>query len=120
MATYSKSILSGSTNGRAVLVNTTASNTCVVHTGSTNTSVQHEVWLYAQNTDTTDRKLTIEFGGVTSPNDLIEQTVTAEGGLILVVPGLVLTGNATTAPRITAFAATANVVTLHGYVNVIS
>lgn len=120
MATYSKSILSGSTNGRAVLVNTTASNTCVVHTGSTNTSVQHEVWLYAQNTDTTDRKLTIEFGGVTSPNDLIEQTVTAEGGLILVVPGLVLTGNATTAPRITAFAATANVVTLHGFVNVIS
>ena len=120
MATYSKSILSGSTNGRAVLVNTTVSNTCVVHTGSTNTSVQHEVWLYAQNTDTTDRKLTIEFGGVTSPNDLIEQTVTAEGGLILVVPGLVLTGNSSTAPRITAFAATANVVTLHGFVNIIS
>ena len=120
MATYSKSILSGSTNGRAVLVNTTTSNTCVVHTGSTNTSVQHEVWLYAQNTDTTDRKLTIEFGGVTSPNDLIEQTVTAEGGLILVVPGLVLTGNSSTAPRITAFAATANVVTLHGFVNIIS
>lgn len=120
MATYSKATLSGSTNGRAVLVNTTASNTCVVHTGSTNTSVTHEVWLYAQNTDTTDRKLTIEFGGATSPNDLLEQTITAEGGLVLVVPGLLLTGNATTAPRITAFAATANVVTLHGFVNVIA
>lgn len=120
MATYSKSILSGSTNGRAVLVNTTASNTCVVHTGSTNTSVQHEVWIYAQNTDSTDRKLTIEFGGVTSPNDLIEQTITAESGLVLVVPGLVLTGNASTAPRITAFAASANVVTIHGFVNVIA
>jgi len=120
MATYSKTILSGSTNGRPVLVNTTSSNTCVVHTGSTNTSVQHEVWLYAQNTDTTDRKLTIEFGGVTSPNDLIEQTITAEGGLVLVVPGLVLSGNSTTAPRITAFAASANVVTLVGFVNVIA
>jgi hypothetical protein len=120
MATFSKAILSGSTNGRAVLVDTTSSNTCVVHTGSTNTSVTHEVWLYAQNTDTSDRKLTIEFGGVTSPNDLIEQTVAAESGLVLVVPGLLLTGNSTTAPRITAFAASANVVTLHGFVNVIA
>ena len=120
MATYSKIPFSGSTNGRGVLVNTTSSNTCVIHTASTNTSVQHEVWLYAQNTDTTDRKLTIEFGGVTSPNDLIEQTITAESGLLLVIPGLMLTGNATTAPRITAFAATANVVSVHGYVNVSS
>jgi len=120
MATYAKTILSGSTNGRGVLVNTTASNTCIVHTGSTNTSVQHEVWLYAQNTDTTDRKLTIEFGGVTSPNDLIEQTITAEGGLLLVIPGLILSGNSSTAPRITAFANTANVVTLVGFVNTIS
>ena len=120
MATFSKGTLSGSTNGRAVLVNTTASNTCVVHSGSSNASVTHEVWLYAQNTDTSDLKLTIEFGGVTSPNDLIEQTITAEGGLTLVVPGLVLTGNATTAPRITAFAANANVVTLHGYINIIA
>jgi hypothetical protein len=120
MATYSKIPFSGSTNGRGVLVNTTSSNTCVVHTSSTNTSVQHEVWLYAQNTDTTDRKLTIEFGGATSPNDLIESTITAEGGLILVVPGLILTGNASTAPTITAFAETANVVTLYGYVTVVS
>ena len=120
MATYSKIPFSGSTNGRGVLVNTISSNTCVVHTGSTNTSVQHEVWLYAQNTDSADRKLTIEFGGVTSPNDLIESTITAEGGLILIIPGLILTGNSSTAPRITAFAATANVVTLHGYVTVVS
>jgi len=120
MATYSKAILSGSTNGRGVLVNTTSSNTCVVHTGSTNTSVIHEVWLYAQNTDSSDQKLTVEFGGVTSPNDLIEQTIGAESGLVLLVPGLLLTGNATTAPTITAFAASANVVTLHGFVNVIA
>lgn len=120
MATYAKTILSGSTNGRAILVNTVSSNTCIIHTGSTNTSIQHEIWIYAQNTDTTDRKLTIEFGGVTSPNDLIEQTITAEGGLTLVIPGLILSGNASTAPRITAFANTANVVTLVGYVNTIS
>jgi hypothetical protein len=120
MATFSKTILSGSTNGRPVLVNTTSSNTLVVHTASTNTSVQHEIWIYAMNTDTTDRKLTLEFGGVTSPDDLIEQTITAEGGLLLVIPGLILSGNASTAPTITAFANTANVVSVLGFVNVIA
>jgi len=119
MATYAKTILSGSTNGRAVLVNTTSSNTCVVHTGSTNTSVQHEIWIYAQNTDSSDKKLTLEFGGATS-QDWIEQTITAESGLLLVIPGLILSGNSSTAPRITAFANTANVVTLVGFVNTIS
>lgn len=119
MATFSKSILSGSTNGRAVLVNTTSSNTCVIHTGATNTSHHHEIWLYAMNTDGTDKKLTIEFGGVTSPNDLIEQTVVAESGLVLVIPGLVLKG-AATALRVTAFANVANLVTVHGFVNVIA
>jgi hypothetical protein len=68
------------------------------------------------NSDTTDRKLTIEFGGTSSPDDLIEQTITAESGLILVVPGLVIEGNAT--PLVVrAFAASANVVMIGGYVN---
>jgi hypothetical protein len=37
------------------------------------------------NSDTTDRKLTIEWGGVDSPDDLIEFTVPAESGLYLIV-----------------------------------
>lgn len=72
--------------------------------------------MYAQNTDTTARKLTIEWGSTSSPDDLIEITIPPESGLVLVAPGLIIKGNAT--PLVVrAFAATANVITIHGYVN---
>jgi len=116
MATFSKIALSGSTDGRLIKVAATATAGTTIHTGSTTTTTFDEVWLYAVNSDTTDRKLTIEFGGTSSPDDLIEQTITAESGLLLVVPGLVIKGNAT-ALVVRAFAATANVVMIGGYVN---
>ena len=116
MATFSKITLSGSTDGRAIKVAQTATAGTTIHTGSATATTYDEVWLYAMNTDTTDRKLTIEWGGVSAPDDLIEFTVKAESGLYLVVPGLVLKGNAT--PLVVrAFAATADVVTILGYVN---
>lgn len=116
MATYTKITLSGSTDGRAIKVAATATAGTTIHTGSSTATTYDEIWLYAQNTDTTDRKLTIEWGGTTSPDDLIEYTVKAENGLYLITPGLVIKGNAT--PLVVrAFAATANVVTIYGYVN---
>lgn len=116
MATFSKIHLSGSTDGRLIKVAQTATAGTTIHTGSSTTTTYDELWLYAVNSDTTDRKLTIEFGGTSSPDDLIEQTITAESGLLLVVPGLVIKGNAT--PLVVrAFAATANVVLIGGYVN---
>jgi hypothetical protein len=96
MATYSKVKLSGSTDGRGV-----------------------KVWLYAVNTSASSVKLTIEWGGTTSPDDLLELTVLPEAGLVTVVPGLVIRGNAT--PLVVrAFAATADVVVIHGFVNQIT
>lgn len=116
MATFNKLTLSASTDGRPVKVAATANAGTTIHTASSNASIYHEIWLYAQNTDTTARKLTIQFGGTTSPDDDIEQTIGAEAGLVLVVPGLVIKGNAT--PLVVrAFAATGNVVTISGYVN---
>lgn len=117
MATFSKVLLSGSTNGRGVLVAATATAGTLIHATGTSSSIIDEVWLYASNTDTTARKLTIEYGGTTSPNDLIEFTVAAESGLYLIVPGLVLTGTGVAANNIRAFAATANVINIFGYVN---
>lgn len=119
MATFAKTILSGSTDGKSVLVAATATPGTTIHTGPTNTAHLHEIWLYAMCTDTTARKLTVEWGGTTSPNDLIELTIPAESGLVLVAPGLLLKGNATPLV-IRAFAATANVVTIHGYVHTIT
>lgn len=113
MATFSKVILSGSTNGRSVKVAATSSPGTTIHTAVSGSSSIDEIWLWAQNTDSTDRKLTIEFGGTTSPDDLFELTIPAESGLVSVVAGLPLQNSLV----VKAFAAAANVVTVNGYVN---
>ena len=116
MATIDRIPLSGSTNGRGIKVAATATAGTTIHTGSATATTFDELWLYAVNSDTTDRKLTIEWGGTSAPDDLIEQTITAESGLILIVPGLVIKGNVT--PLVVrAFAASTNVVMVGGYVN---
>ena len=116
MATFSKQILSGSTDGKAIKVAATATAGTTIHTGSSTATTLDEVWIYAVNTSASDVKLTIEWGGTSSPDDLIEYTVKAENGLYLIIPGLILKGNAT--PLVVrAFAATADVITLSGYVN---
>jgi len=116
MATYTKVKLSGSTDGRAIKVAATASAGTTIHTGSATATTYDEVWLYAVNTSASSVKLTIEWGGTTSPDDLIELTVLPEAGLVTIAPGLLLKGNATPL-IIRAFAATADVITIHGFVN---
>lgn len=111
MATYSKVALSGSTNGKNVKVAATSTPGTTIHTAHA-TSLD-EVWIYAVNSDTADRKLTIEFGGTTAPDDIIEVTIPAESGLVLVVPGLILTNSLV----VKAFAASANLVLINGFVN---
>jgi len=112
MATvYTKVKLSGCTDGRGVKVVATSTAGTTIHTA--HATALDEIWLYAVNSDTTDRKLTIEYGGTSAPDDLIEITIPAESGLVLVVPGLLLTNSL----AVKAFAASANVVIIHGYVN---
>ncbi len=116
MATYSKITLTGGTvNGRLIKVAATATAGTTIHTGPA-AGIIDELWLYAVNSSASTVKLTIEFGGVSAPDDLIEFTVPAEDGLYLVVAGLLIKGNAT-ALVVRAFAATANVVMIGGYVN---
>ncbi len=113
MATYSKQLLSGGTNGKNIEVAATSSAGTTIHTAIAGTSDMDEVWLYACNTDSTDRKLTIEYGGTTSSDDLTEITITAEAGWVLVCPGLLLQNGLV----VKAFAATANVININGFVN---
>jgi len=119
MATFTKQILSNSTDGKAIKVAATATAGTLIHTGSTTTTTLDEVWLYAVNTSTSNVKLTIEWGEATAPDGNIELNVVAESGLVLVVPGLLIKGNAT-ALVVRAFAATADVICIHGYVNQIT
>jgi hypothetical protein len=120
MATYSKHLLSGSTGGQPIKVAATATLGTLVHATGTSNSVLDEAWIYANNTGTSDVKLTIQYGGTTDPDNLIEVTIAAEAGLVLVIPGLLLTGDGSNERSVRAFAATANVINITGYVNRIS
>lgn len=110
-------IASGSSQGQPVLVAATATPGTTIHATGISATVFDEQWHYAQNTDTTDRKLTIEWGGVTAPNNLFEVTIPAESGLVLVVPGLRLVGTGAAASTARAFCASANVVTITSNIN---
>ena len=119
MATFTKKILSGSTDGKAIKVAATATAGTTIHTGSTTTTTLDEVWLYAVNSSALSVKLTIEWGEATAPDGNIEVIVQPEAGLVTVIPGLLVKGNAT--PLVVeAFAATANVICIHGFVNQIT
>jgi hypothetical protein len=120
MATFSKVKLSQSTDGRPIKVAATSIGSGTpIHTGSSTATTYDEIWLYAMNSSSSSVKLTVGWGGTTDPDDLIEITVLAEAGLVTIAPGLVLKGNAT--PLVVkAAAATANVITIHGFVNQIS
>ena len=114
MATYSKQLLSGSTNGKNISVTGTATGASVtVHTATSGTSNLDEIWLYAANTSAAAVVLTIEFGGTTDQDDLIELEIAADSGMTLIIPGLLLQNSLV----VKAFAASANVINLNGYVN---
>ncbi len=110
---FTKNKLSGSTNGKPIKVAATSSTGTTIHTAVSGTSSWDEIFLYAFNSDSTDRVLTIEFGGTTAPDQNIVQTIPAQAGLVLVVPGLVLDNSLV----VTAFCPTTNVITISGFVH---
>ena len=119
MATLSKLCLqpAGTTGtGLAVKVAATATAGTAIHTASDTATTIDEIWLYAVNTSASSVKLTIEWGEVTAPDGNIEVTVQPEAGLVTIIPGLLLQGNAS-AKVVRAFAATPDVICIHGFVN---
>ena len=120
MATFSKVVLSGSTQGKAIKVAATASTGTTIHATGTSSSIIDEVWLYAYNSSASAVTLTIQYGGTTSVDNDIKLSIPATSGLTLVVPGLILTGTGSAANTVYAYAGTTNVITISGYVNRIS
>jgi len=118
MAAITKVILSGSTTGLGIKLTDEATSGAsdagyLIHTAVSGTTDMDEVWLWAHNSSTSPVKLTLEWGGVTAPDNTIEVTVPAEQGLMQVAPGLLLQNGL----LIKAFAATGNVITIYGFVN---
>lgn len=114
MAVYKRK-LSGSTDGKQIKVVQTATAGTTIHTAVSGTTAGtfDEIWLYAQNNHTSAVQLTIEFGGTSSPDDLIIVTLASKSGLVPILPGLILQNGAV----VRAFAGTANVICISGWVN---
>jgi len=114
----SKEILSGSTDGLGIKITETTYPGNTIHTA--HETSKDEIWIWAYNDNAEDVELTIDFGGdgdeYDDPDCLIVQTITAQSGLYLCVPGLPLTNEKV----IRAFAGSANVIVLYGYANRIS
>ena len=122
MATFTKVLLSGSSQGKAIKIaaTTSGSNGTTLHATGTSSSIIDELWLYAYNSSSSAVVLTIQWGGITAVDNEYKLSIPPTSGLTLVVPGLILTGDGTTATTTRAYAGTTNVITVSGYVNRIS
>lgn len=121
MATYSKQLLSESTNGKSIVITATGANTTTIHTTQTSLDIMDEVWLYATNSTAADITLNVLYGGTDFSTDvLFEGVIEAYAGNILICPGLILRGDGTTGSSIYGNASVASGINIFGYVNRIS
>jgi hypothetical protein len=111
MADYTRVLLSESTNGRQIKVGATATPGTLIHTAHA-TSLD-EIWLWAFNSSGGAVVLTIEFGGVTDPDDLFDISITNAVRPNRVLDGMPLSGGL----ALRAFAGTGDVIVVGGYVN---
>jgi len=114
MPVMKKEELSTGADGIGVKVVATQSAGTTIHTsaGTNTANLYDEIWLYACNTHSAAVVLTIQFGGTTAvTNDL--KYVLQPSETVLVCPGLILHNGL----LVKAYATTANVVSIHGFVN---
>lgn len=116
MANYTKAKLSESVDGKPVKVVAISSPGTTIHTAVSGTTSFDEIWLWAYNGHTSAVTLTIEYGGSDVPDQNIVLTLASKSGLVPITPGLILQNGLS----VKAFASTANVVTLSGFVNSIT
>lgn len=113
MATFTKQLLSGSTQGKQIKVAATATPGTTLHTAVAGTSSFDEVWLYATNSNTVSVDLTIEWGGVAVPDDDMKITIPPNTGRTMIVDGKLLQNGLV----IKGFASVANVILIDGFAN---
>lgn len=112
-----KNILSGSTDGAPITIVGTASGSAnTIHTCTSSTGSDFdEVWISAWNTSSSDVDLTLGIDGFTLPPVITipGAGTAATDGLRFVIPGLIMRNSKV----FSAFASTASVIRVTGYVN---
>lgn len=115
MATFQRFLLSGSTGGKPIPVAATATPGTLVHTAINSSNSIDEIYLWVSNTTNAAVQLTLEWGGVTDPaNLLVKQTsIPSNSAPIAIAVGQNLNG----ALSVTAYASAANALNITGFVN---
>jgi hypothetical protein len=108
---YIKRILTGDSHGRGILISTNSDPGTLITTVDSGTSdaLLQEVFLWADNSHTSDIVLTIKRGSAT----MAPITIPFRKGLFLVLPGIPLRNGL----EIRAFAETTDLIRVYGYVN---
>ena len=127
MAVYEKLNLSpGGTegDGNPISITTTSGNGSFIHDTSNDETKQDEVWLWATNVHTSDVQVTLHVGYLNSGSAAVTErmivTLPSKSGWTLLLQGIPLRSSGSTPRRVAAFAGTADVVNVVGYVNRIS
>lgn len=115
MATYSRQLLSASTNGLPVVVAATATPGTTIHTAIAGTTSYDEVYMWVSNVTASAATLTVQWGGTTDPtNDMVYQySVPANSPPIPIATGQVLQNGL----LVKAWSGTASALNITGYVN---
>ena len=114
MEVYSKELLSGSTSGKPILIAASATPGTLIHTAVAGANDKDEIYLWFYNTTGSTVDLTVQWGGTTSPGDLLVESYKLTGHTLEQIAfGQPLNG----ALVVRAFASTGSVVTCTGYVN---
>jgi hypothetical protein len=112
MATYTKVLLSGSTDGAPIAVAATATPGTLIHTA--HATALDEIWIWASCVGNSDAVITVEWGGTATSNHLVDaMVIPAHSYPICIIPGGVLTNSKV----LRVFATAANVVNVWGFVN---
>lgn len=106
-------IPSGSANGKQIKLAATSTPGTLLHTAVAGTTSIDEVWIWVTNNDSVSRNLTIEWGGVASPDNLTQLAVPSKTGDYLVKAGVRINNGL----EIRAFASAANVLCVSVNVN---
>lgn len=117
MQNFVKTKLSGSTSGMPIKIVATATPGTTLHTARALTGAEQwdELWIAFTNTNTVAVDLTVEYGGVTDPDNLIVKALSLppRSAPRFLLDGYVLQNGL----LVRAFASVANVILAEGWVH---